>query len=228
MIFNLMLSIFYMATTITTFYSFVRLKNKYIYIAFYVFVGFLFLSIGPIASFVSNYYDFYSIKTAMLINYTKIISIIYLLKTVINIRVQITETKTNLRKKMFNSLFVLYITLALFLPLFRFIEPGLTFSLYPIIYSDNKLNLIIAFIDSITMLLVIIHLPNFKEYIFIKIGSSMYAFAAWALYIYSLAGNENWLLATWIFLILNPTINTISILTLYYHKSQLTRKLLSS
>ena len=228
MIFNLMLSIFYIATTITTLYSLIKIKNQYIYVAFYVFVGFLFLSLGPVISLVSNYYGFYNIKVSAFISFSKIISIIFLLKTVINIRVQITESKIIYRKKIFNFLLVLYIAFSLFLPLFRLMEPGLISTVYPVIYSDRKLNLIIAFIDSITMLLVMIHLPNFKEYIFIKIGSSMYAFAAWSLYVSSISPIDGWLIITWIFLILNPVINTISILTLYYHKSQLTKMLLIS
>jgi hypothetical protein len=225
---NIILNIFYIATAITTLYSFVRLKEANIYVALYVFVGFFFLGAGELLALLSLFFDFNSYKIAVMVVFTRSISVIYLLKTVIGIRSAITEKHSLTRKKIFNLLFIsVYFTFLMFLLAFT-VGQEYSNSIFPVVFSSNRLNLLIAIMDSFTMLLVVIHLPGFKEYIWIRIGSSTYGIASWLLYFSTLGYNFNFLLLSQIFYLLNPIINTIAILTLYYNKSKLTKQLLLS
>ena len=192
MFFTVLILLIYISTVSGSLFNLIRTNEKNLLTPINIFIGFFLLFMAPFFDMLSYAFDFNSINSVIIVIIFKTFSILFLLNGVAGLKLSMVDNETRVWFKIYSMIFVSYsLIIAILLSLFLSIETP-EYTKFPIVFSNNRLNLLIMIIDSLTMAIIVVLLPKmrgFFEPLAVKIGSSAYLVAAIFLYSYSLNNN---------------------------------------
>lgn len=175
MIFTTFLTIVYLFIAAFILKSFVHKEDNF-YVSLNMFYGFALVFLTFLINAIMLFYDItnYSLSTSIVsINIT---GLFLIFNASTRIRSIITDSPNITRRKILNTLFLTAMSATIFF--FSYITTDVVHTtISPILFESNLLNVYYMSTVILLLLLITFHIPGFKEYFYIRIGTLVHVFS---------------------------------------------------